>query len=479
LDEVLTSVRLAFPLLYAVEQERGIAAGQRISAEGLFDTIVRAGGINQAGTFANTRLNLEVEQPSPFSGGSTFAGWRRGQGNFPVYYGDRKTADGGEFRAGFTLPLLRDGPIDRRRVILRQAQIAEQLADPIVRRARLDFLRAAAQAYWTWVAAGAEYHIAADLLRLARDRQTFIDVQRQEGLVAESVQVLNLRLIASREEALLAAERTVQQAAVQLSLFFRNEVGDPILPDSAWLPRQFLELMLPRPNPEYLRDDVELALRLRPELAEFRFRKEQIAADLALADNELYPAVNLFAAAAQDVGGARKTFTGQGPFMTDKTTAEMGLAFEVPVQRRDARGRIQSSRAQLAQLLARERYARDEIAAQVQDAVSELIQTYQRVDRAREELRLATRVRELETEAFRAGRTGLIELNLQEVAEAEARVKVAAILAAYLRAVAEYLAAIGADDDTGMGGKCVQQTPGQWDAVPKADNPPPRMDELP
>ncbi|MBY0455711.1 MAG: hypothetical protein K2V38_00075, partial [Gemmataceae bacterium] len=152
LGEVLNSVEAAFPLLYAVEQERAIAAGQRLSAEGAFDPVLRSRGVDQSGTFSSARLDAGVEQALPFGGATTFAGWRWGMGNFPVYSGGLKTAEGGEYRAGVNLPLLQNRDIDPRRARLLAAQITERLADPIVRRARLDFFRAAAQSYWAWQA---------------------------------------------------------------------------------------------------------------------------------------------------------------------------------------------------------------------------------------------------------------------------------------------------------------------------------------
>ena len=163
---------------------------------------------------------------------------------------------------------------------------------------------------------------------------------------------------------------------------------------------------------------------------------------------------------AQDAGAAKKTFTGTGVFDTDRTTAEFGATFEVPLPFRNARGLTNTARAQLAQLLAQERFARDDIAAQVQDAISDLVQTYRRVEKAREELKHANRVLELETESFRGRQTSLVELNLQEIAAAEARTKVLAVLGAYFGAVANYLAALGADDRATGGAVLPRTAPG-------------------
>ena len=445
LGDVLASVEANFPLLYAIEQEREIAGGERLAAEGRFDTMARARAINQTGTFANTRVDGEVVQPLPWHGADLFAGWRNGQGNFPVYYGDRITGDGGEFRAGVRLPLLRDRTVDPRRVAVRQAQISQALADPTIREARLDYFRSAARAYWTWVAAGAQYQVATELLDLAQSRQKFIDAQRREGEAAESVEALNRRLIASRQETQVAAERAVQEAAIRLSLFLRDGNGDPVLPPTAGLPDQFTSGIPPEPAPDRLAADIAAALAARPELVAFQLQKERLTTELKLARNDLLPTLDLTASANQDVGLSEKNFIGTGAFGSNRTVAEVGLLFEVPVQRRDARGRVLTINAELSQLLARERYQRDEITAEVQDAASELEQTYRRLARAREAYRQAVRVRRLAAASFREGNTSLVDLNIQEVAAAEAKAGVASMLAAYYRAVADYKAALGID----------------------------------
>ncbi len=466
LREVLQSVEQFFPLLYAVEQERGIAEGQRVSAEGGFDPTLRARAVQRGGTFSSGGLDIGLEQPLTAGGVTTFAGWRLGQGNFPIYSGDRKTAELGEFRGGFGVPLLAGREIDPRRARVRAAQIQEQLADPAVRRARLDFFRNSAQAYWAWQTAGAQYRVASQLVELAATRQEVVDARQKAGQISASAPALNRRLIAGRREARLAAERQLQQAAIRLSLFLRDSNADPVVPPAAWLLPDLLALDPPRPDPTRLKDDVAGALARRPELVRFQLEKERRSVELQLATNQTLPALNAFAAVSQDAGSAKKTLTGVGPFATDRTAAEAGATFELPIPRRDALGRVQVARAQLAQLLAQERYQRDDIAAQVQDAVSELVQTAGRVAQAREELREANRVLEIEGALFDKEQTTLFELNLQEVAAAEARAKVAGVVGLSFAAAASYLAAIGQDaPPAGAGGAvvggCVLPTPPQ------------------
>ena len=478
LAEVLASVQFYFPLLLAVEQEREIAAGQRLASEGAFDPTLRGRAAERFGSFGNGVLDLAVEQTSPFGGIGTFAGWRLGDGNFPIYSGGLKTADGGEFRAGVGLPLLQNRAIDPARARVRAAQIQERLADPVIVRSRLDFLRNAAQAYWAWQAAGAQYRVADGLLRLAEDRQEVVDRRVAAKREPEFVGDQNRRAVFNRRELRLAAERNLQQAAVRLSLFLRDAAGNPVVPPSTWLRDDFLDLVPPGLLPDLLPADVQAAFARRPELARFQLEKERRANELQLAENQLLPQFNVSAAAAQDVGFAKKTVTGEGPFATDRTFAELAATLTVPLPFRTARGLTRTARAQLLQLLFQEKYAREEIAAQVQDVVSELTLTYGRVAAARGELEQAAKVVREAGRRFEAQRTDVFELNLQEFALAEAQGRVANTLGLFFAAAANYRAVIGLDaaGPPGIGGPpatggCVLPRTDPAGVLPRAADP--------
>ena len=445
LNEVLSSVQRHFPLLYAIREERDIASGQRLSAEGAFDTMFSSRGSNTDGTFSNSRFDAGLNQPIAWNGGSISAGWRNGQGNFPIYYGDRKTADGGEFRAGFNLPLLRNRAIDPQRVALRQAQIAEQLANPVIRRAALDYYQDGASAYWSWVNAGSQYRVQQELLELAEMRQELITRQLKEGFSTDTIDALNRRQLANRTERLLDAERGLQRAAIQLSLYLRDPQGDPKVTSAEMLPDDLIERKPTAPKPEQLRTGIQTALSQRPELERFQLQKQRASTNLQLAQNQTLPNLDLFAGATQDVGFSKKTLTGFGPFKTARTSAEVGLSMDLPLQRRDARGNAFTARSQLSQLLAQERYMQDTITAQVKDAMSSLVQTYERWIAAQEELTQAKRALALETSAYEEGNINLVELNIQEEAAADAKRKVLQLYAEYSQAVVNYSIVLGGD----------------------------------
>ena len=150
LREVIESVYASFPALEAARSEAEIAAGKETSALGEFDFKVKAESMSAPmGYYKNYRNQLKLEQ-GLFPGGNVFGQYRSGDGNFPVWYGERETNEGGEFKLGLISPLLRDRAIDQRRSDLFQATLRRQQVDPMVQSQLLEYTYFAADAYWSW-----------------------------------------------------------------------------------------------------------------------------------------------------------------------------------------------------------------------------------------------------------------------------------------------------------------------------------------
>lgn len=445
LNEVLASADTHFPLLLAVLQEQEITSGQLLAAQGAFDLNLRAREFWQVGTYDSHRITVGIDQQLAPNGVSYFAGYRHSAGNFPIYYGDRKTGHGGELRAGMLIPLLAGREIDIRRARVAQAEIARRQADPVIAAQRIDVIRAASRAYWTWVAAGRRYRIAHDVLRLAERRDRQLAELVRKGQVAEIERIDNQRVVVERQARLVATERMLQQAAIALSLYLRGPDGQPVLPASSRLPAT-----LPEPAPwqaERLEKDLEVAMAWRPELARLRLQRERILVELDLARNQLLPGLNLGLEAYQDVGfgsAYSKTPSVKNTAL-DRSTYIASLQFDLPVQRRDARGRIWAGEGMLAQLFHQERFQVDRIRVEVQDASSALTQAYLVLQKAREGIQVARRVEAAETERFSRGQGTVVILNIRELTTAEASFAEVDAFAEYYRSLADLRAAVGVD----------------------------------
>ena len=439
LEDVLNSVERHYPLLRAVEQERALAGGRLLSTLGAFDTNLNAilNGQSPA-TYENLRSSVGISQALPNQGIGVFAGYRTGLGDFPTYNLDQKTADGGEFRAGITVPLLRDRDIDRPRASIQQAQIDARLAEPLIERQRLDFQRAAARIYWGWVATGQRLKIAKSLVELADERDDQLKAKVQIGQTANIERIDNQQNIALRNGLLIQAQRSFQQASIELSLFLRDENAQPTIAGANRLPT------FPELKPADLNSfeaSLRMAFELRPEPRRVRLQREKAAVDLRLAANQILPTVNAVVSASQDVGFGRSSLS--GPNSADRSSLNAGLMFQLPAQRREARGRVVVAQAQLNQIEQVLRQTEDVVRAEVQDTFSAVERAYEFYDQAKKRVKLVQLVAEAEREQLRLGRSDVLRVTLREQAAFDAEVLLVSAQQEYFRALADLRAAIG------------------------------------
>jgi outer membrane protein TolC len=437
LPEVLASVQSQYPPYLAALIEQDIANGRVRQTQGAFDLNLNAGGtMNLAGYYDGRTGYAMLEQPLPFWGGSVYGGYRLSSGFLPNYNKDRTGMDG-EGILGFRIPLLRDGTIDRRRASLWQAQIDQELADPIILRQYLDFIRAATIGYYTWVASGQRLALAEELFRSAKDRDTAIAEQVKKGASAPIVQVDNQRLVVSREIATVQALRRFQAASIELSLFFRTkEKAEPIIAGRNRVPNTFPPH--PRLDESQLTADLAKAAVFRPEIRRIELLIQRVEIDRRLAKNNFLPNLDLGVEAGQTFGNNR-------PNDINQNEVEAKVEFKLPLQRREAQGRMDIADATIERLNNDKRFARDRITADVRDAYSALIAAYDALKMTRQNVELARQLEKAENERLQQGATDLLALQIREQATFDAQVFEVEAQADYFRALANYRAAIAAD----------------------------------
>ena len=434
LEEVITSVERRYPLIDAARAERRAAEGEALAARGSFDPVwrTRFGG-TAYGYYPSLRLDSWVEQPTTLWGANFIGGYRLGLGKFAVYDGKIETNGGGELRLGLQVPLLRNGPIDRRRANIKRADLGQSVADLNLLEQRLIAVRTASQRYWEWVAAGRRLAIARRLLQVAIARDAAVATRVEHGDIPQIERTENARAILQREAQVVSAERSLEQARIELSIYLRDEEGEPVLVEDARMPPD-----LPRPAPlppGKLAEDLVLAEKRRPEARRFATMTAQNEVELRLAKNQLWPALDVQGTASYDLGAGSPTRT--------KPEFEAGVYLEVPLRTRTARGRIDAARAQVRRTERQGDLARDRIVAEVRDAASAMDAALKRTEVARRELELALELERAERQRFDLGEGTLLFVNLREQATAEAAQREVDALADFHRASAAYTAAAG------------------------------------
>lgn len=438
LEHVLTSVHETYPLLSAERQNLVLARAEQLKALGAFDLKLKANALwGATGFYENHSAKAVLEQQTGLYGLKAWGGYRVGTGDFdPTFDGKRVTNHGGEFSAGLSLPLLRDGSIDEARRGLWSSAYERDIARDSFAMRQLRFEQEAAVSYWRWVAAGRRLEVAQNLLDLAQARQEATMARVRRGALPEIEGVDNQRLVVKRQALVTKVRREVQKTAIALSLFLRDARGATLRPGASALPPAFPPAT--QPNLEGLSTDLARALEFRPDLKRFARLREQAELELRFANNRLLPQLDVFVAGSQDRDGRRPSVT-KGEF---ELTA--GVEFSFPFQNRKARGQVAAARAKLDALADKERFLQDKVEAEVRDALSALLAAYELAGQARETATLAQRVAEAERRRFSLGDSDVLRLNLREEAVAEARLGLIDALLHYWSAAATYRAAVGA-----------------------------------
>ncbi len=440
LDDVLQSVLASFPMLQAELAGRQVADGRAISAWGPYDLNLGMYGIaTPMGYYKNYLSGVTLKQ-AVYRGGYVYGGYRSGQDDVQPWFRERLTDEGGEFKVGAGVPLLQGRQIDKYRAEVMGADLARMAVEPQIQAELLQFILAASDAYWSWVAAGRMYAAQEQLLRLATTRVEQIEQRILSGDLERIARIDNQRLIASRQTKLIESERKLQASAIKLSLFLRDAYGEPVVPESLQLPEGF-----PASSPydqNQLLGDIEQAWATRPELRYLDLQVDQLRVELAEAENRMLPKFNAHIEASKDIGAS--VYDNES---TDKTPfiLEAGLYGELPLQRRAACGKIQSLHGKLTQVSAKRQFAANKVEVEVRDAVSALEAATGRIDQARIARDLAAQSLELGRLGFESGDLTVITLNLYEKAVLEAELQLIEAQADFFKALAAYRAALGFD----------------------------------
>ena len=416
LEQVLATVANCYPEIDAAIGEIERANGEVLAAWGKFDQTFTAHSISQPlGFYQTYRNGVGLNQPL-FGGGEVYGTYRIGDGNFEPWFGERETNEAGEFKAGFSLPLAKDRAIDKRRANLFAAGLERDQVEYDIESRLLLLQRAASQVYWDWVAAGQAVQIQKRLLELAETRVEQIKTRIEKGDLAEIARIDNERFIAKRTNSLIKARRTLEKAAIKMSLFWRDSNCQPVIAAEEQLPPLF-------PNSQLIADaqiqsDVATALSVRPELAQLQAAREAVCVDMRYAENLTLPKLDLKGFIGQDIGGETSSTGDKTPF-----EMQLGVLAEVPIQRREGFGKIQAAQGKLTQVDAKIRFVSDKIRAEVQDAASAVNAAHRQVLQSTENLQLTQQSLVLGRIAFDEGDIDLIALNIYETAVADAELQ--------------------------------------------------------
>jgi hypothetical protein len=277
------------------------ADARTLAAQGLFDMVFDAEvQARPLGYYDNALADVKLTRPLATNGGQVYGGYRVSAGRFAGYDGKSVTNGLGEVRAARCFRCCaiamstNGGPSWRRPRPMEIAGLDQAMV-------AIGVQRRAADAYQQWVAAGLRMRTYRDLLALARERQASIERQVQLGARPAVLAVENRQNIVRREALLVRSEQDLAVAAQALSLFWRDDLGQPIVATADDLPASFPDGVAPRLA------DTATVLANRPDLQILMNRAEQARLRGDLAGNDLLPKLDVRVEASKDFGSGSYT----------------------------------------------------------------------------------------------------------------------------------------------------------------------------
>ena len=432
LKDVLQSSVQHFPKINAELAKKTAQEAAVLRAEGAFDPKVKQESLFWAsGFYDGAQIDTKVEKPLRNYNARIAGGYRISDGSFPIYQDELITRSGGEFNLEFWFSALRNRDIDDRRVNLRNQILSLTEADFRVLLTQMKVQLQATRAYWQWLGSGKRLTIYQSLLDLAKKRQTALEEQNRLGEVADILLVENERNILTRQSLVRAAQRDFRNAAVAMSLYYRDQSGKPKLADVNQLIDDF-------PNVdvailEQVNQDLMFARDNQVEIAILNQQIKQQKNLEDLAENSLLPQVDVGVKAARDIGTGSRTLFGNDLILQ--------MSVEVPLATRQQRGQISGIRAKLDELEFDKQLIREKFETEVNKLVEVLEADIEFTDLTSRELSLAAELEEAEKVRFSEGASDFFLINLREQQTADARVRYNLALEDYFTNLANYYAA--------------------------------------
>lgn len=414
LQTVLDSVYTTYPLLESAILERVVKEGAQVAAMGEFDLKLKAESTSAPiGFYRNYRNGIGLEQPL-WMGGQFEAAYKTGHGNFEPWFGGRETDDGGMYSVGLYTPWIRNRRIDDRRAELFKRQVERTQVEPFIQSEFLEYLRQSSIAYWGWIGSGAVLDINERLLELAEQRTPVFAALFRTGKRDRLLVDDNQRLVANRRGKVVQSEQKLRESSIKLSLFIRTGDGQP------YLARPDQMMRFPEPSDrstEILEQDIQVALSRRPELTRLNLERQRLEIEFEQGRNLYLPQVDTFLNLKDGLGQPASMKMDKSPL-----ALEAGVVMSMPYQRRKGIGKMQEVRGKLGQLNLKIQFQRDKITTEVQSAVNDLRRAYERVQLARESVRLSEELAEAERERFLRGQVDFLAVNIREDAVANAQI---------------------------------------------------------
>lgn len=401
--ELRSHVIRNFPLIEEARLKREAADEEVRAARGDFDHKLKFKSQNRIeDKYENQYFETMIERNTGVQGITLIAGHRQGSGTFPAYDGKYDTSALGEIYAGLSLPLLRDRATDPSRTNLVLARLDREISREEIRMKEFMYVHKALSLYYKWIAEKRILEINRELLSLARDRGTMLEKKFHRGDIERVKLTDNERTLAKREAEVQKSE--VKLRAIEAGLLLFLPETDSIAEISGVeIPGLKNPELGPFAHPENL-----------PQIRILSLEKKKNKALEDLYDQSRLPGLSV------NVLGARE-LSPNNPYDPDR--AQLGLAFDLPLENRKARGKTVAQSYKIRGLEKRIEYTVREFERNYDAARSTIELSLRRFQTTTLEAEKTRKMAEAEQMRFRMGGSELFTVLLRELDVADVEIR--------------------------------------------------------
>lgn len=433
LSQILESTHKNYPQILNFYEKVAVKEGKILESKGFFDVKIKNQYQDKTRGFYDGKINdISIEKQNGFLGSKIYGGYRKSFGNFADYDGNNFTNDGGEYRVGASVSLLRNRAIDEGRLDLITSKLELKESQAQLEKVKNEIARDATKSYWNWVVAGYIYQTYNELYELAKKRDEQLKIRHQKGDIAQIILTENHRNVLNRQSLVQEAKNNFENSAIALSMFYRDTNSTMIVADLNQLPK--IDFGYNFETNYDVKKDIEFAIENRPELRILRVQIEQENSNLLQAKNFYQPKLDLQFEASKDLG--------DGPKTRSQANNQVKLDFEFPLQQNVAKGKIASASSKIKAIQYEEIFYRDKIKneiSQLGNSIQNILQIYKNY---LEELKLSQILEKAEKERFAHGHSDFFLINLREQEVASAKINKFIAFLKYQNFIADYQMAI-------------------------------------
>ncbi len=409
LSRIERSIYSCYPKILNAVIQQELNTSKVTKNQAPFDFSLNADAAQRQGsTYNTTYQKIALEKRFYGSPVSAYAGYDISGGYTPQYDSAQITSTLGRQFVGLKMNLLNGFTMDEERLHLYNALLDTERSAYELALSKLLVNTEVIKTYLDWVIAGYELTSYEKLLQIAEKRMGALKERYKNGDLAEIAVKENYNNVLKRKIKVMAARDYFNKSAQTLSLFYRDNRCNTIVPNQNVLPQSLPGVKkLPQLPPV---TEINQAVQNRPEFKIIETQLQQITNQQKLAGNFLLPKLNLSVQYNQNNSDTSTT----AYFQLNQQEAVAKLQFTMPLERSYGKGMDKEAEMSLRKLLNDRQLLLEKLKSQLETLHYSVSASANQVDLSKVENRLAQDLLAAENKRIQSGDSNFFMLNLRE-----------------------------------------------------------------